>query len=277
MPLITVIIPTYNRVNWLADAIDSVLAQTITDYELIVVDDGSTDATPELLSSYGASLRIINLSQNQGVSAARNAGIQHTDSHWVAFLDSGDRWLPQKLEKQLEHIQRLSQAKIHFTDEIWMRHGRRVNPQKKHQKQAGWIFRPSLSLCLMAPSTIMIQRDVFETTGRFDESLPVCEDYDLWLRITARFPVFLLNEKLMIRYGGHSDQLSAKSWGNDQYRVDSLQKIIRTLPLSSEDHQAAVAKLIEKCRILMLGFQKRGKYEEAAHYQQIIENQQGFS
>ncbi|MBF0277677.1 MAG: glycosyltransferase family 2 protein [SAR324 cluster bacterium] len=276
MPLITVIIPTYNRAHWLPHAIESVLTQTVSDFELVVVDDGSRDSTPEMLSRFESSLQTITLPENRGVSAARNSAIQKSDSRWIAFLDSDDRWLPQKLEKQLQHLQQIPHAKIHFTDEIWIRQGKRINPKKKHHKQEGWIFQPSLSLCLMAPSTIMIEREVFERTGMFDEDLPVCEDYDLWLRITAQFPVYLLKEKLMIRYGGHSDQLSGRSWGNDQYRVISLQKIIKSIPLSPDDHRAAVSKLIEKCQILILGFQKRGKHAEIAQYQQIIKNHQGI-
>ena len=271
MPRASVIIPTYNRVGCLAHAIDSVLSQTCKDRELIVVDDASTDETAELLSRYGSALRTITLSPNQGVSASRNAGIQNSESPWIAFLDSDDRWLPQKLEKQVQYQQRHPQSQILFTDEIWIRNGKRVNPGKRHQKRAGWIFQASLSLCLMAPSSTMIRRNVFETTGLFDESLPICEDYDLWLRMAARFPVYLLNEKLMIRYGGHKDQLSSRCWGNDRYRVRALQKIVRTVPLRPQDRDAAVAKLIEKCRILRQGYQKRGKLREAAYYQQIIE------
>lgn len=271
MPQITVIIPTYNRQQWVTLAIDSVLAQSFQDYELLVVDDGSTDSTLELLNYYGNSVRVLALPQNQGVSAARNWGIQNSDSQWVAFLDSDDRWLSQKLERQIQFSENSPQAAIIFTDEVWIRRGKRVNPGKKHQKQEGWIFQPSLSLCLIAPSTILIKREIFQTSGLFDEALPVCEDYDLWLRMTACFPVFLLNEKLMIRYGGHADQLSSRSWGNDRYRVQSLQKILKTLPLSPPDRQATISKLLEKSHILQAGYQKRGKLEEAAYYQQIIE------
>ncbi|MBF0289558.1 MAG: glycosyltransferase family 2 protein [SAR324 cluster bacterium] len=274
MPEITVIIPTYNRENWLPDTIESVLAQTYLDYELVVVNDGSTDNTPEILSRYQSAINTITLPHNQGVSAARNAGIQQSHSKWVAFLDSDDRWLPDKLEKQMLRVHQNSAIKVNFTDEVWIRNGKRVNPKKKHQKQEGWIFQPSLSLCLMAPSTILIRRDVFEVTGIFDELLPACEDYDLWLKITAQFPVHLLDEKLMVRHGGHSDQLSSRDWGNDRYRVRSLQNIIKTIPLSAEDRQAAIIKLIQKCLILIQGFQKRKKDTDVSYYQQIITEHQ---
>lgn len=269
MSHITVIIPTYNRSAWLPHAIDSVLNQTFRDYELVVVDDGSTDETHSLLRKYGDKVNVITLDKNRGVSFARNTGIRSTDSEWVAFLDSDDRWHPQKLEKQIHQSEKQPSYHIHFTDEIWVRNGRRVNPMKKHEKRDGWIFLPSLSLCLMAPSTIMIRRKVFEDCGVFDESLPVCEDYDLWLKITARYPVLLLNEKLMTRYGGHEDQLSSLNWGNDRYRVQSLKNIIESVPLSKVDRQAAINKLIEKCQILIQGFQKRDKADDAAYYEAI--------
>lgn len=276
MPFITVIIPTYNREKWLSFAIDSVLQQTYSDYELIIVDDGSNDATQNILDQYSSSIRVITLASNLGVSAARNIGIKNSDSRWVAFLDSDDRWLDQKLEKQIQTIKDNPDYKIHFTDEIWIRNGQRVNPMKKHKKLDGWIFQPSLSLCLMAPSTILIQRDVFENTGLFDEDLPVCEDYDLWLKITARFPVCLLDEKLMIRYGGHEDQLSRKNWGNDRYRVQSLQNILQTVPLDIEDYQATVKKLVEKCQILIKGYEKRDQTQAVDFYQNMIHKHQGL-
>ncbi|MBF0351381.1 MAG: glycosyltransferase [SAR324 cluster bacterium] len=269
MPLVSVILPTWNRASWLSASIDSVLTQTFRDFELIVVNDGSTDDTSRLLEQYGAEIKVIDLPENRGVSYARNRGLDQATGEWLAFLDSDDQWLPQKLEKQLRRYREQPQVKIHFTDEIWIRNGIRVNPMKKHQKHEGWIFIPGLSLCLMAPSAIMIHRDIFEACGNFDEQLPVCEDYDLWLRITARYPVALLNEKLMIRYGGHEDQLSCRSWGNDRYRVQSLKKILETVPLSAEYRQAAIEKLIEKSRILAQGFGRHGDPELSKYYAEL--------
>ena len=270
MPQISVIIPTYNRAKFLATAIDSVLVQTFSDYELIVVDDASTDSTSTLLEKYSSSIQIHTLPENKGVSYARNVGIQHAKSAWIAFLDSDDVWHPQKLEKQWEHIQHHPHYGAYFTDEIWIRNGKRVNPKKKHTKQEGWIYQPSLSLCLMAPSTIMIPQHVFERVGNFDETLPVCEDYDLWLRICALYPVSLLNEKLMTRHGGHSDQLSQKFWGNDRFRIQSLQKILQTVSLTRENQKATCLKMIEKSRILQNGFRKRDQQTEVEEYEQMI-------
>ncbi|MBC8259676.1 MAG: glycosyltransferase [SAR324 cluster bacterium] len=270
MPQVTVILPCWNRAAWLEKSIDSVLAQTFSDYELIVVDDASTDSTAEILDRYSGKISRIVFAENRGVSAARNAGITKSDCGWVAFLDSDDLWHPQKLQKQIEQTKARSEYPLHFTDEIWIRNGIRVNPKKKHQKKEGWIFQPSLALCLMAPSTVLLRRELLEVHGLFDEQLPVCEDYDLWLRLCAQHPVALLNEKLLTRHGGHADQLSRSEWGIDRYRVQSLQKILKTEKLRPDDRSAAIRMLHKKCEILSQGFRKRGNLKEVEKYENII-------
>ena len=270
MPQITAILPTWNRAEWLEKSIQSVLDQTFGDFELVVVDDASMDSTAEIIERYSGKIRTIVFSENRGVSAARNAAIKNSDSEWIAFLDSDDFWHPDKLQKQIAQTKMRPACPLHFTDEIWIRNGVRVNPKKKHQKKEGWIFQPSLALCLMAPSTVILRRELFEVHGLFDENLPVCEDYDLWLRLTAQHPVALLNEKLMTRHGGHADQLSRSDWGIDRYRVQSIQKILKTESLRPEDRTAAMRMLIEKCGILAKGFRKRGNLKEVEKYEKII-------
>ena len=270
MPQITAILPTWNRAEWLEKSIQSVLDQTFGDFELVVVDDASTDSTAEIIERYSGKIRTIVFSENRGVSAARNAAISTSDSEWIAFLDSDDFWHPDKLQKQIAQTKMRPACPLHFTDEIWIRNGVRVNPKKKHQKKEGWIFQPSLALCLMAPSTVILRRELFEVHGLFDENLPVCEDYDLWLRLTAQHPVALLDEKLMTRHGGHADQLSRSDWGIDRYRVQSIQKILKTESLRPEDRTAAIRMLIEKCGILAKGFRKRGNLKEVEKYEKII-------
>ncbi len=271
MPEVTVIIPTWNRAKWLKKSIESVLVQTFKDFELVVVDDASTDSTDEILEIYSGKIRTITLPKNNGVSAARNKAIVQSDSKWIAFLDSDDYWHAEKLEKQIKQSRFFLTHHIFFTDEIWFRNGIRVNPKNKHRKKEGWIFQASLALCLMAPSTVMLSRKLLEKHGKFDEDLPVCEDYDLWLRLTAYYPVVLLNEKLMTRQGGHSDQLSRKLWGIDRYRVKSLQKILSQENLRYEDRIAAIQMLQKKCDILIKGFQNRGNMKGVRVYQNIAQ------
>ncbi len=132
-PLISVIIPTYNRGWIIKEAIDSVLAQDYVNYELIVVDDGSTDNTHDILNSYQNNFLILR-QNNKGVSSARNRGLAAASGHFVAFLDSDDIWLPQKLSQQVDFFHSNPDALICQTEEIWIRNNVRVNPKKRHKK-----------------------------------------------------------------------------------------------------------------------------------------------
>ncbi len=269
-PLISVIIPTYNRGWIIKEAIDSVLSQDYRDFELIIVDDGSTDNTLEILNSYQDDITVLR-QNNHGVSAARNLGIMAASGRFVAFLDSDDLWLPQKLSSQVDYFNLNPDAIICQTEEIWIRKGVRVNPKKRHKKPWGMIFEQSLALCLVSPSAVMIRRSLFDEVGFFDEKLPVCEDYDLWLRISCRFPVYLIDTPLIIKRGGHDDQLSASS-GLDKFRIKSLKKIIASGLLSKTQYRAAVKTLKEKCAIYEAGCSKRGRKEEALYYTKLSDS-----
>lgn len=269
-PCISVIIPTYNRCWILKEALDSVLSQEYNDFEIIVVDDGSNDATAALLSSYGDRITTI-YQDNSGVSAARNAGILMAKGNYIAFLDSDDTWLPQKLSCQIDFFRSHPEAAICQTDEIWIRNGVRVNPKKRHKKPSGMIFEPSLQLCLVSPSAVMIQKSLFDEVGLFNEAFPACEDYDLWLRIGLYYPIYLIDRQMVVKRGGHDDQLS-RNPGLDQYRIQSIVNILESHQLKSHRYQAAVDVLKEKCRIYADGCIKRGRVEEAGFYRQIIDH-----
>ncbi len=269
-PLVSVILPTYNRGWILKEAIDSVLAQDFPDYELIVVDDGSIDNTREIIADYEHEIIVLRQA-NKGVSAARNRGIAEAAGQLVAFLDSDDLWLPQKLSRQVDFFKLNPDAVINQTEEIWIRNGVRVNPKDRHIKSAGMIFERSLGLCLISPSAVMIQKMLFDAVGVFDESLPACEDYDLWLRISSRYPVHLIDIPLIIKRGGHADQLS-KAPGLDKFRIRSLEKIIESGQLTESQCCAAVHILQEKCFIYADGCRKRGREAEAKSYEALAEN-----
>ena len=266
-PLISVIIPTYNRGWIIKEAIDSVLAQDYVNFELIVVDDGSTDNTHDILNSYQNNILVLR-QNNKGVSAARNRGLTAASGHFVAFLDSDDIWLPQKLSQQVDFFHSNPDTLICQTEEIWIRNDVRVNPKKRHKKPSGMIFEPSLSLCLVSPSAVMINRNLFEEVGLFDETLPACEDYDLWLRVSCRHPVHLIDTPLIIKRGGHDDQLSA-SPGLDKFRIKAIKNVIESGLLSAEQYQTAVETLKEKCNIYASGCRKRGRTGEAAYYEAL--------
>ncbi|SVA19537.1 uncharacterized protein METZ01_LOCUS72391, partial [marine metagenome] len=265
--MISVIVPTYNRVHQLPRALDSILCQSCSPKEIIVVDDGSTDETSALMTSEYPEIVFIQ-QQNTGVSSARNVGIKRASGDWIAFLDSDDEWLPEKLEIQMKALYENPGEKICHTNEIWIRNGKRVNPKKKHEKFGGWIFQKCLPLCCISPSSVIIHKSIFKEIGLFDYSLPVCEDYDLWLRITARNPVLYIEEPFLIKYGGHEDQLSKKYWGMDRFRIKSLEKIISSRVLSDLDANAAKKMLMEKIYIFIQGAQKRGNIKEVKKFKE---------
>ncbi len=263
-PEVSVIIPTYNRAAMVVEAVESVLAQEMSDFELIVVDDGSTDETEERLGTFGSRLHYCK-QQNEGVSCARNRGLEIARAPLVAFLDSDDLWLPGKLRVQHTYMEEHPDVLICQTEEIWWRKGRRVNPKKHHQKPSGDIFRRSLDLCLVSPSAVMVRRELFEKVGYFDETLPVAEDYDLWLRVAVDYPVPLLPKPLVIKRGGHPDQLSGGPT-IDRYRIKALEKLLNSGSLSTKQYQWTWQALQRKCEIYGQGCLKRGKVEEGEAY-----------
>jgi glycosyltransferase involved in cell wall biosynthesis len=273
MELVSVIIPTYNRAAVLREAIESVLSQSYTQFELIVVDDGSTDATAELLLQYGEKVSVLHTGHG-GPSAARNCGIAVARGSHIAFLDSDDVWLPEKLRSQKLFLQDHSEARICQTEEIWIRSGVRVNPMKKHKKYSGWIFEQCLPLCIVSPSAVMIERSIFDEVGLFDEAFPACEDYDLWLRISARYPIFLLDTPLIIKRGGHDDQQSKIIPQLDQYRIRALCKILDSGILNPAQRQQALSELYKKCRIYGSGCLKRGKQDEGERILKLMDTYQ---
>jgi hypothetical protein len=266
MATVSVIIPTYNRATALIEAIESVMAQDYHDFEIVVVDDGSTDDTREVLRAFPDVLVVTQ--DRQGVSAARNAGIARASAPLIAFLDSDDLWLPEKLSTQVAFFDSNAEALICQTEEIWIRNGVRINPKKRHKKVSGMIFERSLALCIVSPSAVMMRSPLLEEVGGFDEAFPVCEDYDLWLRIACRFPVHLIDVPLVIKRGGHADQLSRKR-GIDRYRIQALKKIIESGLLSTRQYDAAVSALHEKCGIYAAGCAKRGRIAEADEYKEL--------
>lgn len=268
--LVSVIIPTYNRSRWLLSAMDSVLAQTFRNFELIIVDDGSTDDTRDVVTQYRDQVKYF-FQQNRGVASARNLGIKNAEGRLLTFLDSDDRWEKDKLEIQVKLMTDDPSVEICYTNEAWIRNGVRVNPKSYHRKYSGWIYRQNLARCFVSPSAVMINREVFERIGLFDESLTVCEDYDYWLRASREYPIVLIDAPLIQKYGGHDDQLSMKFWGMDQFRVKSLVKMLEQGSLTGEDRKATVAMLQKKCTILAQGFLKREKIEEAEFYSRLKE------
>ena len=268
---VSVIIPTYNRAALVREAIDSVLSQTYRPFELIVVDDGSTDATGGILSQYGRAITVIT-AVHSGPSAARNRGIRACRGDFIAFLDSDDIWLPDKLKRQMDFFRDNRDCRVCQTREVWIRNGRRVNPRKKHRMYSGWIFEKCLPLCIVSPSSVIMHRCVLEDVGLFDESMPACEDYDLWLRIAPRYPIHLIDEELIVKRGGHADQQSRTVPALDRLRIQSLCKALESGRLHASHYAAARGELERKCRIYGNGCLKRGRHSEGAYYLNLAAN-----
>ncbi len=267
-PLVSVIIPTYNRWPMVGEAVDSVLCQTYCSFEIIVVDDGSTDETYEALRLRNAELEILRQS-NRGVAAARNAGAKRARGKYVAFLDSDDLWLPRKLEVQTAFMERNPNVAICQTEEIWVRGGVRVNPKARHRKPNGDIFRRSLELCLVSPSATMMTTEVLDRIGGFDEDFPVCEDYELWLRMAVDHLVPLIDSPLVVKRGGHTGQLSRSTWGMDRFRIAAIRKLLHS-GLVGDRREWAIEALQWKVAIVAEGARKRGREDSAKAYEAIL-------
>ena len=264
---VSAIIPTHNRSGSIIRALKSVYAQQTALDEIIVVDDGSTDDTAELIKCEFPEALLIS-QERHGVSHARNRGVDAAQGEWLAFLDSDDEWLPNKIQAQLEMVSGNSGSLIVHSDEIWIRNGKRVNPMKKHKKHGGWIFEHCLERCVISPSSVLLHCSLFHEFGNFDETLPVCEDYDLWLRLTATLPVLHIPRPLVRKYGGHSDQLSRSEWGIDRYRIRSLEKLLSSKKLKTEQIGYALAELIRKIEIYLTGAYRRQRYAEIQCYEE---------
>ncbi len=268
---ISVIIPVYNRAHSIGRALDSVLAQQSAADEIIVIDDGSTDHTADIIEQDYPQVKLIR-QLNKGVSAARNVGIQAASHEWIALLDSDDEWLPDKL-KSIRQVHEKNRDEVLFhSDEIWIRNGVRVNPMNKHQKSGGFIFEQCLPLCVISPSAAVIRRSVLDHIGLFNENLPACEDYDLWLRLCHRHAVFYIDQPLIIKYGGHEDQLSRKHWGMDRFRILALHELMQNADLSAQQEKLTRNMLIKKCRILIKGAIKHNNRQVLDQFNPMLEH-----
>jgi len=258
----SVIVPVYNRAETILRAIESVLSQSRLADEIIVVDDGSDDRTALVLQKHSEKIQLIQ-QQNKGVSSARNTGIKSSSGNWIALLDSDDQWLPDKLLMAERFIKEHPNSLVFQSEELWVRNGKRVNPKNKHKKYDGYIYKQSLPLCIVSPSAALIKRSLFDELGYFDESLPVCEDYDMWLRVSRKYPIGLDPIPGIIKYGGHPDQLSAKYWGMDRFRIIAMEKQLADLDLPDKMRYWTLKEVVSKIKILINGYKKRDKdYKE---------------
>ena len=272
---ISVVIPSYNRRDFLKRSIDSAINQTKKPLEIIVVDDGSTDGTETMIKSDYDFVKFIK-QKNKGVSAARNIGIKVSIGEWICFLDSDDEWKKDKLEKQINAMKSNPGYKFFHSNEIWIKNGLRINQKKKHKKYGGDIFDKCLDMCRISPSSVMIDKTVFDEVGNFNEDLVVCEEYELWLRICDKYRVFFIDEPLIIKYGGHQGQLSYSIESIEDHRIKALEHLILG-NLNRKNKRHAIQMLLSKLNIYLKGLVKRKKNDEIAVYEEKIKVWNKFS
>jgi len=270
-PFFSVIIPAFNRKAFLGKCLTSVLAQSYANFEIVIVDDGSTDGTKKLITSYKDKRINYFYQQNHGVAYTRNRGLEKSKGEFITFLDSDDWWDPEKLQKAVEYINRFPQIKIFHTEEIWYKNSHLLEQRSKHKKPTGFVYKNSLPLCCISISTAVIHRGVFDSIGLFDESMEACEDYDFWIRTTAGYEVKLIPEALTLKDGGRPDQLSSRVWGLDRFRIKALEKALSSGSLSPEYYGLTLKELKKKCSIFAEGCEKRGKIKESEYYLKLPE------
>jgi glycosyltransferase involved in cell wall biosynthesis len=262
----SVVVPSYNRAGLLGRALESILVQLYPPREIIVVDDGSSDGTARMLRERYPTVRY-RYQRHAGVSAARNHGIRLARSRWIALLDSDDTWAPEKLRAQAAAIRANEDMRLVHTNETWIRNGERLRQKERHRKYGGSIFERCLPRCIISPSSAVIRADVFDDVGLFDESLEACEDYDLWLRICARESVLFVDQPLVVKFGGHPDQLSRRIAGLDRFRIQALHNLLEAGVLTEEQRALTIATLSQKIQIYVAGARKRGHLDDVAKYE----------
>ncbi|MBA7567830.1 hypothetical protein ES708_09548 [subsurface metagenome] len=269
--MVTIIIPTYNRKSYLERAIDSVLGQNYSQFSLIVVDDGSNDGTADFVRGLRDPEKIeyMRLPHSGFPGKVRNAGARMAKGEYLAFLDSDDLWKPEKLVRQIAIFKDNPDFQICHTREIWQRGEKIVSQVGQPHRRAGYIFPDALKKCIIGPSTVMMRRELFEEFGGFREDLEIAEDYELWLRITARYPVGYIDEPLVIKRGGHPDQLSEKYGQIEIFRIKALLLNLEAGTFGGDQRDLAARELARKCRVYANGCEKRGKSEEARYYREI--------
>ena len=279
-PLVSVIIPVHNRPDLLKEAVLSVASQGFRDFELIVVDDCS-DANPEpflraIAEKAGIAIKILRLETRSGMPGyVRNRGVGAAEADLIAFLDSDDLWLPEKLEKQYYLMRGAAgstgEISISHTREKWLRNGREISQASQKHRREGDIFADALWKCIIGPSTVMMEKKLFERYGGFREDIEVAEDYELWLKVTAENRVSYLDEPLTVKRAGGWEQLSEKYGQIEIFRIEALKGLLgagffREMP---ERKAAAEAVFREKCLIYASGCRKRGRTGEAESYEAL--------
>lgn len=252
---VSVIIPVYNRDYSLRDAVESVLIQTYKPSEIIIIDDGSFFQAKDILKNYKNNIKIIRHEKNKGVSASRNTGILASSSKYIAFLDSDDIFLPEKLELQINFMKE-NNYQISHTNEFWYKKDRFINQNKKSKRYGGKILDKILDKCRVSPSSLIVERKVFEKSGLFDETLDVCEDYEISLRFALHYEIGYLDKNLIIKRAIEENSLSAAINHIEHIRYNILKNFYKKYEdrFNREEKEALLCELQRKNSIIKENF-----------------------
>ncbi len=209
-PTVSVVIPAYNAERYIGETLESVLAQTYRDFEVVVVDDGSTDGTREIVRNYGEPVRLVE-QPNSGPAAARNRGIREARGRFIAFIDADDLWHPEKLALQVPKFDSPQVGLVYCRVARVDAEGRVIEESVARNPQ-GWVFEDFLFRNHCPTSGAVVRKEAFERCGYFPEDMVWAEDWHLWLRI-ARFYQFAAVEKMLVHHRVHGASLTAKHWG----------------------------------------------------------------
>lgn len=257
-PRVSVIITTYNRAALLLEALDSVLDQTYHDYELIVADDGSTDDTPREVAAFGDAVLYLRLAHDGRPSVVRNRAVEIAEGELIAFLDDDDRWLPQKLARQVALFDGASSPGFAFSDFRLFSDDTMSPPMlASWQKTSGDIFDALLCDCFILPSTVMVRRQLLEAVGGFDETFASAEDFDLWLRLAHVAPAGFVNAPLVL-VRRHPGEISHRR------EETSARNVIRTLEQARAHFSLTAGRRIRLRRVLARRYTHLGLLLRAA-------------
>ncbi len=259
--LISVIIPVFGRFNLFQEAVESVLRQSFKEYELIIVDDGSNDPRIEWFSLSNKA-KYLRIEHSGRPGLVRNRGVEIAKGKFIAFLDSDDLWNFKKLEIQYEFLRKNKRFRISHTRELWIKEGKIISQKKQKHKREGNIFIDALKKCIVGPSTVMLEKKLFEEIGGFREDLEIAEDYELWLRVLSKHEIGYIDLPLTIKRAGKWFQLSKKYEQIEIFRIEGLKKLVEDNFFEREKLLLAKNELLRKIEIYKRGLLKRNKTQE---------------
>ena len=257
---VSVIIPTFNREKFITKAIDSVMAQTYQDFEIIVLDDGSTDNTRELLGRYNDRVKYF-YQENRGIASARNEAIKRSSGDYIAFLDSDDYWIREKLEKQIQVFNQHQEYGMVASCCSSIRLDGSFR-EKNRPGKSGWVLEDLFRKNFIRTSSAMIKRECLDQVGLFDESFRECEEYDLWLRIAARYPIGFINESLAV-YVDNAEGISTDSLAGRLFRLKVLEKEYLKEKIPAGMYNKRIA---DTCHYIGRHYIKRGDLDSGRRY-----------